>query len=115
MLDKASYKILKNLYKQNNLTLRDVGEIDNDGKKVNPPKEIRSLNTAGFISATTDEKDCSHKTGYEITPSGRAYVEQHRRNTWNFWIPYLITTLIALASLIISFQGHTTVCCCCVS
>ena len=38
--------------------------------------------------------------GYEITLEGRAFVEQRRRDTRNFWVPYAITTAIALMSLI---------------
>lgn len=37
---------------------------------------------------------------------GRAYIEQERRTRMNFWLPYTITTVIALMSLIASLAEH---------
>lgn len=36
------------------------------------------------------------------TPQGLAYVQQRQNRTINFWVPYSLTTLIALLSLILN-------------
>ena len=61
-------------------------------------KFISTWESSGSINDVGDHK----QFGYEITYAGRAYVDQRRRDGRNFWVPYLITTLIAISSLIVS-------------
>ena len=41
-------------------------------------------------------------SSFRISLKGRAYIEQRRRDTRYFVVPYVITTLIAVSSLLIT-------------
>lgn len=94
MIDKRTYKLLKRLYRRERLTFAEVEKITGCGEKSqNGDKIIDDLGDREWI-------------GFEITLDGRAYIEQERRTRMNFWIPYAITTAIALMSLIASLAEH---------
>ena len=63
-----------------------------------------------YTPAKTDEQDTVHykkKSNINdnmhllITDTGAAHVEEHDRNSRNFWVPYCITTAIASSALFI--------------
>ncbi len=107
MLDNTSYKLLKRFYKENRLSLEAVNAIDKNGN-VSPPSKVEMLLKAGFVAYIFVISDIGENipAALEITLDGRAYVENRRRNAAGFWLPYAITTLIALSSLIISAVEH---------
>ena len=76
-----------------------------------PSKYISLLKRYGFIENWNPDNMVSEfgerqYIGYIITLSGCAYVEQQKRDRLNFWVPYAITTLIAVTSLLISLSGR---------
>ena len=107
MLDKISYKALKFIYRKQNRTFDELAKITGEDESKKTSKYISSLLKHGFISFW-DQGELvdfngfkSRKTiGYQIALPGAAYVEQRRRDLRNFWVPYAITTFIALLSLL---------------
>ena len=107
MLDKKAYKLLDLLYKKDRLTFDEIQSETHEEEKASSSLCVSALCSEKFISAWESSESINdvgdHKQfGYEITYAGRAYVDQRRRDGRNFWVPYLITTLIAISSLIVS-------------
>lgn len=103
MLDKKSYKLLKALYKVEYLSYRQIDKITHSATPENGLN-----NTAVHLSSKQliwrhyvdkDNEGTPIYDGYAISPDGRAYVEEHRRQLLVFILPYGITTFIALLSL----------------
>ena len=104
MLDKKSYKLLKKLCKVDFLTYQ---EIDNLLGTNTPSSQLNSysqnlvrnqLIDQHYVG--TDENGDYIFDGYQANLDGNAYVWEQRKKFWNFLLPYTITTLIALLSLI---------------
>ena len=110
MVDKKTYKVLKLLYKKKR---KDIQEITSLNESKSPSKYISELYKNRFIEYwISDElieingiKD-NKQLGYSISLAGEAYVEQRRRESRNFWVPYVITTFIAALSLIASLADN---------
>ncbi len=107
MLDKKSYRVLKLLYRRGRCSFEDIQSITGHNEISSSSEYIRLLGSLGFISKweSDDLIDIEgykeyKPLGYSITIQGIAYVESVRRNGRNFWIPYTITTVIALMSLL---------------
>lgn len=107
MLDKKAYKLLDLFYKKDRLTFDEIQaetheeERESSSLCVSAPCSEKFISTWESSESINDVGD--HKQfGYEITYTGRAYVDQRRRDGRNFWVPYLITTLIAISGLIVS-------------
>ena len=118
MFDKTTYKLLKALYKKGQLSIEEVSAITEEREEDSPSQYIAALLNAKYISYATqiltDGGIKSEKTvGYKIDIGGRAYVEQRRRDGRNFWLPYAITTFIAVLSLIVALiQSLASACVC---
>lgn len=111
MIDKRTYKLLKRLYRRERLTLAEVEKITGRGERNQRSQCVAALTKAHYISSWHGDKiidDLGDREwiGFEITLDGRAYIEQERRTRMNFWLPYTITTVIALMSLIASLAEH---------
>lgn len=111
MIDKRTYKLLKRLYRRERLTLAEVEKITGHGGRNQRSQCVEALTKAHYISCWHGDKiidDLGDREwiGFEITLDGRAYIEQERRTRMNFWLPYTITTVIALMSLIASLAEH---------
>lgn len=107
MLDKKAYKLLDLFYKKDRLTFDEIQAETHEEERESSSLRISALCSEKFISTWESSGSINdvgdHKQfGYEITYAGRAYVDQRRRDGRNFWVPYLITTLIAISSLIVS-------------
>ena len=97
-MDKDTYKLLKKLYKIDSANIKDLAE-DENFQYLLEKKYFVYTNT--FIR---DEYGDKESEGVKITIEGKSYVEQKRRNFWGFILPYAITTLIAIASLLAQFM-----------
>lgn len=108
-MDKVSLKILKILYRQERCTYREISKVTGHDEDETPSRNISFLRSQGLISlwyngelieenGIKDEKP----VGYEIKLAGIAYIQDRNRNLMNFWVPYAITTFIAILSLIAS-------------
>lgn len=113
MLDKQSYKLLKFFYRKKNCTYDEIMKKVDCEEKIGSNKYIRSLVSEQFIDSWSSDKLIEKNgiydpeiLGYKITLIGEAYVEQKRRERRNFWLPYAITTFIALLSLIASLADN---------
>lgn len=102
-MDKISYKLLKQLYKAD-LTAASIAALtEADTSKPNP--YIRALASEGLVSVysvgdTATGADFADGVEYwTITLKGRAYIEGRRKELLSFWLPYAITTTIAVAAL----------------
>lgn len=107
MLDKKAYKLLGLFYKKDRLTFEEIQSETHEEERESSSLCVSALCSEKFISTWESSESMNdvgdHKQfGYEITYAGRAYVDQRRRDGRNFWVPYLITTLIAISSLIVS-------------
>lgn len=107
MLDKKAYKLLALFYKKDRLTFDEIQAETHEEERESSSLCVSALCSEKFISTWESSGSINdvgdHKQfGYEITYAGRAYVDQRRRDGRNFWVPYLITTLIAISSLIVS-------------
>lgn len=107
MLDKKAYKLLDLFYKKDRLTFDEIQSETHEEEGESSSLCVSALCSEKLISTWESSESINdvgdHKRfGYEITYAGRAYVDQRRRDGRNFWVPYLITTLIAVSSLIVS-------------
>ena len=107
MLDKKACKLLDLFYKKDRLTFDEIQSETREEERESSSLCVSALCSEKFISTWESSGSINdvgdHKQfGYEITYAGRAYVDQRRRDGRNFWVPYLITTLIAISSLIVS-------------
>lgn len=118
MFDKKTYKLLTALYKKGQLTIKEIDAITGEHEDVKQSPYITALLIAKYISVVTKISDENgvkdYKTvGYKIDIEGKAYVEQRRRDGRNFWVPYAITTFIAVLSLIVALiQSFASGCVC---
>ena len=111
MIDKQAYKLLKRIYRKGRMQLSEVSKITGVNEKKQPSNIISELKREKFIFMWETEQvvnDLGDREwgGYAITLEGRAYVEKRRRDARNFWVPYSITTMIAILSLISSLAEH---------
>lgn len=122
MTDNKTYKLLKEIYKVGTMTQDEVNTFTGH-------KSLHTLSQAALFlmsdrlieflqqnSMKDENGNWKEDPGYfRITILGRAYVEQRRRDLFSFWVPYTITTVIALAGLFVALQGisQQAVCSCC--
>ena len=118
MLDSKTYELLVKIYSKGQLPVDDICTVTGENAADRSNRHVACLLTRGFIEAL--EESCkvdgvpdSKLLGYKITLSGCAYVEQRRRDLRNFWIPYVITTLIALLSLVVAIMALRSPVCVC--
>lgn len=104
MLDKKSYKLLKKLCKLDFLTYQEIDNLlgtNTPSSQLNPYSQnlVRNqLIDQHYVG--TDENGDYIFDGYQANLDGNAYVWEQQKKFWNFLLPYTITTLIALLSLI---------------
>lgn len=107
MFDRQTYSLLLDFYKNGQLKFDYLCSKAKHDEKLSPSKYISALKRAGMISGWESETVVNSQNdrewlGLEITLAGRAYVEQKRRELLQFWVPYAITTFIAISSLIVA-------------
>lgn len=114
MVDNSTYRVLKHLYKKEREELSVLRALVNyDGPTTYSP-HLSALLEDKMIALCHGEGVpdgeggfISSKTYFRITVNGRAYVEQKQKSLWNFWLPYTITTVIAVGSLVVSIVALT--------
>lgn len=112
MLDKRATMLLKALYKTDFLKYEDIKLLTGYENRTTDPVVIlltRYSYIAEHYSGKKDTYGGPESDGCEITIEGRAYLEQVRHEFWAFFLPYAITTIIALLSLITSIAGNWAV------
>lgn len=109
MLDKKSKSLLKALYDVDFLTDSEVCKLTGHKNENTIDPITQHLTSYRFIEIhCTGVSDTGTvlTDGYEITIEGRAFIEEERRKFWYFFVPYAITTFIALLSLIGTIANH---------
>lgn len=128
MLDKKTYKLLKYVCNHSNCTFSDDKaseatlpfvkkrlHFDNAYELI---KALNLLHDFGFIETKllAESKNKTYKyykttiwnpntdlySHFFATHDGFAYVQQRKSSSINFWVPYSITTFIALLSLVLN-------------
>lgn len=112
LIDKKSYKLLKHLYKEDKLDEEEVNKItEHTSEKISNSYAslllqnhlIEKRTVGDYIDEKNEIKD--GKCYYKITLSGRYFIEEKRKNLFMFWFPYIITTALAIATLIVAIAG----------
>ena len=104
-MEKKMYRLLVQFYKADGLTNQQINELAQADKPGEVGYRTARLEKMKFIQAYYAEPDrdgYAKILGYQITLDGMAYVEEHRRTLLMFWIPYAITTGIAIAALVLA-------------
>lgn len=100
MLDRKSLKLLKQC-KKSTLSIEQIQVIVDDKDYQKYSNRLSKLNLIQSDTKSKENGD-SELLGYTITLDGRAYLEERHRRLWGFVLPYVITTIIAIASVIVS-------------
>jgi len=112
MLEKKTYKILKYIYKKKQVTYEEIQAMTNHDEINGQSKYISCLMSNKFVDIWESEEitvigglNCHESIGFKITLAGSAYIEQKRRDSRLFWVPYTITTIVAIAGLLVAIAG----------
>lgn len=95
MIDRETYKFLKLFYKNKSYSTEEIKKLTGIDERKKRNKYTDALRKHHFIEPSRDGTE-----GFSISLEGCAYVEQKKSERRNFWVPYIITTIIALISLI---------------
>ena len=102
LIDKTTLKLLKTLYKKGLIDSQEADRITNTLPN-HRNRNIELLQKHGYIFAlagSVSDEGYARDIHYQISLEGRAFIEDRRRKIWSFILPYSITTLIAILSLI---------------
>lgn len=111
MFDSDTLKVLKYLYKHESETVVNLKALAGYSGKGTYGDQLRALLEENMIRLQDQDKEPDLEGGFidskdpprmAITIKGRAYIEQKRKDTWTFWFPYAITTVIALINIVIA-------------
>lgn len=98
ILDKRAKKILKKMYKNGFISYEEANKIASNDDLNSPSNPILALSKNDFIYDSHGSE-----RGYHITIAGRAFIEDEHQKFWSFFVPYAITTALAVGSLIADF------------
>ena len=106
-MEKTAYKLLKKLYRTDSMSVDEVNAFTSHTEKNRLNKYVTYLKLDKLIEEFSigGEPDGAGGTvnsedRIRITLYGRDYIEQKRKVFWAFWLPYAITTAIAIAALV---------------
>lgn len=129
-LTKEEYRILKYVQKHNHISkselVREFPHLSNivwkkhidmfleevdDNRRIfeEKCKEIEEENVMRILSGLDqipdpELSDNPNNVFYYLNFAGREKLESYNRDFWRFWVPWVITTLIAAASLYLQFK-----------
>lgn len=104
-MEKKMYRLLVRFYKSDGLTNHQILELEKSSNPGEIASRMAGLEQMKFIQAYYSEPDqdgYAPALGYQITLDGMAYVEERRRTLLMFWVPYAITTAIAIVALVLA-------------
>lgn len=101
MLDKKTLKFLKDIRKMKKMP-EDVAKEINKECIAPEVSYISQLSRAGFIVLAVPKSGDRY---YCLTIDGHAYLEQRTKNALQFWLPWSVTTLLALTSVLVQVLG----------
>lgn len=111
-MEKTAYKILKKLYNSESISMDKINQLTkkDDSKPIEPNQPNKYVTYLKMDKMVTifDEGGTADGAGgsvdatefVRITLAGRDYIEKQREELFMFWIPYAITTAIAVAALL---------------
>lgn len=96
MLDKQSIKLLKAIKKAKLLPESEAKQM-NGAYLVSDLSHLNFLSRSGFIVRLITESG----NYYSLTLEGYAYLEQRTKDAWLLWLPWAVTTLLAITSVLL--------------
>ena len=107
MIDKTSVKMLKYIKKHANVTLDELSAEFGDYAKdavdfLRTDKQI--IDDVQRCYPTANGAIPIRSGKYRISPKGLAYLRETRAERRRYWIPIILSNLMALAALIISIS-----------
>lgn len=105
-MEKTALKLLKALYRVDDMKKCDIDQCTSHDPEEGENPYLAYLRKIGFIESRTVGDKIEGKEiirGVElwsITLEGRGFIEARRKDFFMFWLPYGITTIIALAALL---------------
>lgn len=105
-MEKTTWKLLKHLYHVGSMEKSAIDHFTGHDPKKEANPYTAYLRKAGYIEPRTvggkveNGELISGVEFWDITLDGRDYIEKRRKDFWMFWLPYGITTIIALAALL---------------
>ena len=105
MIDKLSLKVLKYIKKNDKISINDLKQKfgDNISDNLNFLEKdgyiIRNIighfpTANGFVSSKGNE--------YRMSPKGSAYIQEQRTERIKYWVPIILSNLMAAAALVVS-------------
>ena len=105
MIDKKSFKILKHIKKNVNISLDELksryGEWANDHISFLQKNEYILNDIKGYLPCTNGQMPI-RKNKFRISPKGLAYLQELKIERRKYWIPIILSNLMAAAALTVS-------------
>ena len=108
-MEKMAYKLLKELYKKEKMDRISVNKFTEYKKNDNYNPYISYLMEEKLVVLFSEGGRLDGEGGFvdgveylRINLRGREYVEKKRSDLLLFWLPYGITTALAIASLVVA-------------
>ena len=104
-MEKTAYKILKKLYNSESISIDEINQLTkkDDSKPIEPNqpnKYVTYLKMDEMVTIFDAGGSVDATEFVRITLAGRDYIEKQWKELFMFWIPYAITTAIAVAALL---------------
>lgn len=108
--EKREIKVLKYIKKHQPVTKKQLYSkfpfLESDFRFIS---EYVTINGTEYLTDSsgydTGEWVVVETSTYTLNRNGRIFFEKQREKFWAFWLPYGITTIIAISSLIINIIG----------
>lgn len=111
-MEKIAYKLLKELYKKKKMDIDSVNKLTGYEKNDNYNPYISYLMGEKLVVLFSEGGGLDGEGGFidgveylRINLRGREYVEKKRKDLLLFWLPYGITTALAIASLAVAIAA----------
>lgn len=108
MIDKKSYKILKFIKKNSNVSVEDLkkkyGDFSKDNISFLQKNEYVINDIKGYLPATNGQLPI-RTNKLRISPKGLAYLQELKVESRKYWFPIILSNLIAIAALIVSIYS----------
>nr|DAQ61793.1 MAG TPA: hypothetical protein [Caudoviricetes sp.] len=105
-MEKKAYKLLKKLYRKSILSHEEINRLTGFAEDTDPNPYTTYLRVGRYIETVRGNAYIGNngtletKTLWRITLQGRDFIESKRRELLLFWLPYSITTALAIAALL---------------
>lgn len=105
-MEKKAYKLLKKLYRKSILSHEEINRLTGLAEDTDRNPYTTYLMVGRYIETVRGKAYVGNNDTWEtetlwrITLQGRDFIESKRRELLLFWLPYSITTALAIAALL---------------